>query len=196
MNNRLTFAEIELDILVKSLPDPDNRPVIEPFIPEILALVKKFGESGQSGGSAPFVARAISDSLKKLMLHQPIMPLTGIDDEWVDVREHAGNNPVDPMKWQNKRLSSVFKEAEGDAYYLDAMIWKNQNGSTWSGAAILKDDIILLSRAYIKSFPFTPKTFIVDVIETEIAKDDWEFTVKDAGQLDEVFEYYNPYYKL
>ena len=68
MNNTLTHAQRELDILVKSCPDPENRPIIEGFIPEILALVEKFGKSGQSGGSAPYTATAISQAVKKLCL--------------------------------------------------------------------------------------------------------------------------------
>jgi hypothetical protein len=42
----------------------------------------------------------------------------------------------------------------------------------------------------IKGFPFTPKTFYIDVLEEEIKKDDWIMWVKDPKQLDEVWEYY------
>ena len=51
MKNTMTHAERELDILVKSATDPNNRPIIEEFIPEILALVRKFSNSGQRGVS-------------------------------------------------------------------------------------------------------------------------------------------------
>jgi hypothetical protein len=33
MTNTYNFAKQELDILVKSATDPENRPIIEPFIP-------------------------------------------------------------------------------------------------------------------------------------------------------------------
>ena len=59
-----TDAEKELDILIKTTIDA----IIRDFIPEILALCEKFGESGQSGGSAPYTAKAISQAVEKLCL--------------------------------------------------------------------------------------------------------------------------------
>ena len=47
------------------------------------------------------------------------------------------------------------------------------------------------SAQYIKSFPFEPKTFYIDVIEEEVAKDDWEMYLKDPKQLEKVWEYYD-----
>jgi hypothetical protein len=59
------------------------------------------------------------------------------------------------------------------------------------------------SSQYIKSFPFVPKTFVIDVEETEYKKMDdgtlvpkngggwWESCVKYPDQLEEVWEYYN-----
>ena len=45
----------------------------------------------------------------------------------------------------------------------------------------------------LKGFPFTPKTFYIDVLEEEIEKDDWIMWVKDPSQLDDLFEYYDRY---
>lgn len=184
-SNTLLRAEFEIDILLKSLPDPENPPIIKEFIPEILALVDKFGKSGQSGGSAPYVAAAISQAVKNLCLQNPICPIMGGPDEFSN---------VGPMG-QNKRCGAIFKGDGDKDYYLDAITWKTQTGSTWSGALTMPDGRLLLSRAYIKSYPFTPKTFVIDVIEKEVAKDDWELTIKDESQLKEVFEYYDPFYK-
>ena len=64
---------------------------------------------------------------------------------------------------------------------------KTQKGSTWHGTT--KEGIS--SRQFIKSFPFEPKTFVIDVIETEVSKGDWEFEVKDKAQLKKVSEYYD-----
>jgi len=191
-----SYAQTELDILVKSSPDPDNRPIIEEFIPEILALIKKFGESGQSGGSAPYTANALSSIIKKLCLYEPICPITGIDEEWTDV-----SSINDGKSWyQNKRCSSLFKDGkEGRAYYCDAIVKRTQDGSCWSGWFWLSEEDYLKNNekahisnnAYIKSFPFIPKTFYIDVIEKEVAKDDWEMWCKDPKQLEEVWEYYD-----
>lgn len=188
-SNTMSFAEHELDILVKSSTDPDNRPIIEPFIPEILALVDKFGNSGQSGGSAPYTAGALSEAVKKLCLQKPICEITGLEDEW----NSCANMGDEGDLYQNSRCSALFKTGiNGMAHYLDAVIWKTGKGMTWSGTAFLNGKKVW-SRQYVKSFPFTPKTFFIDVIEKEVAKDDWEFTIKDESQLKEAFEYYNEY---
>lgn len=186
-------AEREFDILEKTIENA----IIAPFKKEILALVEKFGESGQSGGSAPYTAGAISEAVKKLCLQNPICDITGIEEEWNDVSEsHNGE------QWfQNNRLSSVFKEGEnGKPYYLDAIVFKGQNGSCFTGNAIeLESGGTIGSRQYIK-LPFKPKTFYIDVIETEWADKTetvkkqgggwWTSIVKDESQLKEVFEYY------
>ena len=192
-SNTHNYAERELDILVKSSTDPDNRPIIEPFIPEILALCDKFGRSGQSGGSAPYTAGAIVGALKKLLMKNPIMPMTGIDDEWMNVRDASDD---DKMTHQNRRCSALFKGADGRAWYLDAITWKDEKGMTWSGKAFLRDGPVLhpiTARQYVKSFPFTPKTFYIDIISEEVAPDDWEFYIKDPNQLKRVWKYYDKY---
>lgn len=191
MSYTKSFAETELDILIKSTPDA----IIRDFVPEILALCEKFGKSGQSGGSAPYVASALSQAIKKLCLQQPICPIMGTDDEWVNISDINDGKPM----WQNKRCSALFKDENGDVKYVDAIVKRTQDGTTWSGRFWLsKEDYLTGNRnlqisnsLYVKEFPFEPKTFYIDVIEEEVAKDDWEMYVKDKSQLDEVFKYYS-----
>jgi hypothetical protein len=188
----MNYAQKELDILVKNSPEND-RPIIEEFIPEILALVEKFNKSGQSGGSAPYTASAISQAVKKLCLQQPILPITGIDEEWIE---------VDTDVYQNTRSSNIFKQGKnGKAYFLDAIVWQGEDDyDTFTGTING-----ITSRQYIKEFPFEPKTFYVDVIrdfdidglsnkdiiETGLGKYTYKF--KDENQLKEVFDYYDKY---
>ena len=61
MTNTQKFAKRELDILAATVPDA----IVTPFAKEILALCEAFGKSGQSGGSAPYTASAISQAIKK-----------------------------------------------------------------------------------------------------------------------------------
>lgn len=190
-SNAYKHAKRELEILCQMYPTKDNPPIIRGFIHEILALVDKFGHSGQSGGSAPMVAQSIANAVNKLCTFQIICPITGFDSEWVDVMEYAASG--DKVKYQNKRLSSIFKDTDGKAWYLDAIVWKNQHGTTWTGNATMVNGKSINCKQYIKSFPFEPKTFVIDVIEKEVAKDDWEFTLKNDDQLKEVFEYYDFY---
>ena len=206
MSRTKDFAERELDILVKSNPDPNNRPIIEEFIPELLALAEKFGKSGQSGGSAPYTAGALSQAVKHLCLQQPICPVTGIDEEWVDVA-HISDGDKDTM-YQNNRCHALFKDSTGRSWYLDAIVWKGDtvgpSGDTgWDTFTGTVEGIT--SRQFIKSFPFEPKTFYIDVhrekydvkkhgenarVITTGLDGDVVYLIKDKSQLDKVFEYY------
>jgi len=195
-SNTVKKAVLEFKILKKTVEDA----LIIPFEKEILALVNKFGESGQSGGSAPYTAGAISSAVKKLCMQEPICDITGIDSEWSNISEFCDGRE----SYQNKRLSSVFKEGkDGVPYYLNAIVFKGQNDSTFTSNSVeLKDGSKLGSRQFIK-LPFKPKTFYVDVIETEWHKNKetgeltvksgggwWSSVIKDESQLEEVFNYY------
>jgi hypothetical protein len=159
-SNTWSHAKTELDILVKSFKEKSDSPLVEPFIPEMLALIDKFGKSGQSGGSAPYVGAAICNTLKVLMQHKPICPITGMDEEWVDVSEYNDGKPL----FQNKRCSAIFKGGKnGRAYYLDAIVWQAEKDNTFTGMAIDEENKKVYSRQFIK-FPFEPKTFYVHVI--------------------------------
>ena len=211
MTNTQSHAQVELDILSKSTPDA----VILEFKDEILALCEKFGNSGQSGGSAPYVAGALSSAVKKLCLQETIAPITGIEEEWGSSFDNDGT-------LQNKRCYALFKEPDGQCYYLDAIVWcadtPGESGSTWDNFSGTVEGI--KSRQYIKEFPFTPKTFRINVTK-EMLPSDWEeepyfqekdfyytkdfettglknwlkgekyrYVIKDMKQLEEVYEYY------
>lgn len=194
MNHAQRFAKRELDILAAAVPDA----IVTPFRDEILALCEKFGRSGQSGDSAPFTATAISQAVKKLLMQEPICPITGVDEEWWDVSFFSAGKPQ-PL-YQNRRCSALFKEEDGRCWYVSAIVCKVvQTGHCFSGSFWLsKEDYLAGDRSkmigkahYVKSFPFTPKTFYIDVIEEEVAKDYWEMYVKDPKQLEKVWKYYD-----
>jgi hypothetical protein len=133
----------------------------------VLELVEVFAKQGHSGMSAPLTIKLF----KELADFKPINPITGNDDEW----EEVGDNT-----YQNNRLSSVFKKGkEGRPYFLDAIVWREENGFAFCGTV---DGIT--SRQYIR-LPFLPKTFFINV--------DSERNIIDRSQLDEVFEYYDRY---
>lgn len=188
ITNTARFAKDELDILLKTVEEP----IIAPFYSEIISLCEKFGQSGQSGGSAAYVATALSQAIKKLCLQETICDITGVDDEWVSVAETGEQGDIDIL-YQNNRCSGLFRNKDGRCWFLDAIIWKNQDGQTYSGSAIMADGTEIGSRQYIKSFPFKPKTFYIDRIDTEVAKDDWVSHVKNEKQIEKVWEYYDRY---
>lgn len=191
MSKTLNYAERELDILMKTV----DKPVIRDFIPEILKLVDKFGKSGQSGGSAPMVATALSQAVKKLCMQEPICDITGIHDEWVAVSEHMGKTI-----FQNSRCGGLFKDDKG-IHYNSAIVFRGDKTSTFTGNGVsLGNGKTIGSSQQIKGFPFKPKTFYIDVLETEWADKDekvkkvgggwWTSIIKDEKQLKEVFKYY------
>ena len=79
----------------------------------VLKLMDLFADEGHSGSTAPYTINLF----KKLAMFKPITPLTGADDEWV--RHDYGVEPT----YQNKRLSSVFKDANGDCYNIDGKVF-------------------------------------------------------------------------
>lgn len=152
----------------------------------VMELIETFAKQGHSGMSAGIVA----DLFHKLANYKPLQPITGKDEEWNE--RNYGDGPY----WQNKRESGLFKEADGRVTYNGALRKVTPNGITWSGPIYMtKEDAInnvnrFNSSLEIKGFPFTPKTFYIDVLEEEVAPDDWIMWVKDPSQLDEVWEYY------
>jgi hypothetical protein len=143
-------------------------------------LLTVFSTQGHSGSSYGYVLSCFD----KLARFKPLGPITGAASEWSDETSMGGS-------LQNKRLSSVFKEGvNGKPYYIDAIVFKEENGCCFTGSSVrLPSGGTISSRQFI-NLPFEPKTFYIDVISEEVAPDDWESTVKDESQLEEVFKYY------
>lgn len=170
MSNLIEHAKKELELAGLYDKDSDYGGALAE---SVIELIETFSKQGHSGGSA---GRVVS-LFNKLANYKTITPLTGDKDEW---------NEVSDGVFQNKRNSAVFKDGlNGKAYYLNAIIWKNQKGFDWNGNA---DGIT--SRQHIKAFPFQPKTFVIDVLEEEVKKDDWLFHIKNKKDLKKVFEVY------
>jgi len=158
----------------------------------VMELIEVLAEQGHSGMSAPYVV----DIFSKLASFKPLLPITGKDEEWGDVRDLGDGNSW----YQNKRCSALFKDGkDGKPYYIDAIIKRDQNGICWSGMAWLSEEDyksgdrtkMVGKKAYVKSFPFVPKTFYIDTQDVEVEKDDWESFVVDSSQLNEIWDYYD-----
>jgi hypothetical protein len=78
---------------------------------------------------------------------EPLTPLTGGDEEWVEVT---------PGCLQNKRCSHVFKE-NGQAYDIQGKVFREASGSTYTSGD---------SRVPV-TFPYMPKSVVVDVATEE-----------------------------
>ena len=89
----------------------------------VLGLLAVFANEGHSGSSAPYAINLFST----LAMFKPIAPLTGEEWEWAHTYDDPDRGPI----YQNKRCSSVFKEATG-AYDIEGIVfwewYKNEEG--------------------------------------------------------------------
>jgi hypothetical protein len=144
MSNYRTHAEQELKAIGYDLNDQEEGPN-KWVMQNLFELLEVFDNQGHSGSSAPYCA----NMFKKLALFEPLGPLTGDDDEW------ALLDYEDDIKYQNKRASHVFKDADGRAYDINGKVFREPNGVCYTN----RD-----SRVYV-TFPYTPTTEYIDVKE-------------------------------
>jgi hypothetical protein len=105
----LNHAKNELDAIGMDETDSMNGKMRK----HILHMVEEFSKAGHSGFSSSYAI----DVLSKLLKYEPLCPLTGDDDEWVNVAEDNGY----PL-YQNKRASRVFKNNDV-AYDIDGIVF-------------------------------------------------------------------------
>jgi len=105
----------------------------------VLKMVEQFADEGHSGFSAGMAISIFS----KLSRFEPLSPLTGEDDEWME---------VGPGVFQNRRCAHVFKDETG-AYNIDGKVFREPGGFCYTN----RD-----SRVYV-TFPYEPSTEYVDI---------------------------------
>jgi len=164
----LQFAERELKLAGLDRPDSVYDGAVYNAVME---LIRVFANQGRSGYSAGLVVQIFS----RLAKYEPLLPLTGQDDEWVE-------SYADGLL-QNKRDYSVFKE-NGVPFHSDAIIWRDPSGFGFLGLV----EGVQSSQKIV--FPFMPKTFYVDV-----DYENKEYRIKDWSQLREAQKYY-PFLEL
>lgn len=110
MSNLVAHAERELVAagMPKKAKDDDGEGPNQWMHVCLMQLVRIFASQGHSGSSSEFCV----DALNKLLRFRPLVPLTGEDAEWFEASEGI---------FQNRRCSSVFKTAGGQAYDLDGL---------------------------------------------------------------------------
>jgi hypothetical protein len=112
---------------------------------QLKEMILVFSTHGHSGFSAGW-ARA---RLDKLLGFEPLGPLTGEPDEWVEVGDGV---------FQNRRCSHVFKQKDrfgGQAYDLNGRVFQEPSGACYTNRDSMTPIV----------FPYTPKTVYVDVAE-------------------------------
>ena len=159
MSNLLKHAERELKFIGYDGIDEYNNMAKA----AIMELLTTFANQGHSGFSANYIVNLFN----KLAKYETLSPLTGNDDEWNDVSDMSGDRKT---LFQNNRDGRVFKNDDG-AFFTEAIIWTESGESSYTN----KD-----SNRYIKSFPFTPKTFYVEVDKERNVLDTEEYNKANA----------------
>lgn len=129
MSDLLTFAETELK--AAGLVGPEAA-YDGDVAKAVLELIKVFSDQGHSGGSAEMVTGCFS----RLSRFQPLGPLTGAPEEWMEV--HPGVE-------QNRRCPHIFRQG-GEVMNIDGIIWREPSGSCYTNRH---------SRVAV-TFPYTP----------------------------------------
>lgn len=157
----------------------------------VLELLEVFSKQGHSGSSAPYVAKMF----EKLALFEPLSPITGKEQEWAEPFMADGTQ-------QNVRCCSLFRTPGELPRYSDAIVWKGPDPyDTFTGGNMNG----ISSSLCIKGFPFTPKTFYIDVKRekydpeihgenarvTSCGDGDYVYSIKDHEQLLPVWEIYH-----
>jgi len=193
-SNLYRYAEFELDEFFAHDPEDtefDDR-YNDAVKRDVLELIATFSNQGHSGYSAGYILNIFS----KLASWKPITSILNVTEQWNDVTECMDGKTM----FQHKKLSSLFKDGEnGEPYYLDAITKRLPNGSCWCGPLFMtKKDALegnvescITSAAYVKTWPFVPKTFYINVEEYEITKDDFVMYPVNPDQFEEVLQYYD-----
>jgi hypothetical protein len=159
MSNLLKHAERELKFIGYDGKDEYNNMAKA----AIMELLTTFANQGHSGFSANYIVNLFN----KLAKYETLSPLKGNDDEWGNVSDMSGDRKT---LFQNNRDGRVFKNDDG-AFFTEAIIWTESGESSYTN----KD-----SNRYIKSFPFTPKTFYVEVDKERNVLDTEEYNKANA----------------
>lgn len=122
----------------RELPPPNGDEMQSLMNQQLREMLLVFSTHGHSGFSAAYARGA----LDKLLAYEPMRPLTGEPEEWVEVGDGV---------FQNKRCGRVFKQSDrfnGQAYDIDGIVWQDPDGSCFTNS----DSSVPVV------FPYTPKT--------------------------------------
>lgn len=181
MSNLIKHAKREFELLNYGvIENSDEKDEYEESIKnDVLKLIKVFSRQKHSPGSAYEVISLFT----KLSQFKNLSPITDDDKDWVN---------IDEGYYVNRRCSTLFKDTRNtkEAYYLEAIVWVEPSGRSYTGGAYDENNSLILSRNYVKSFPFIPKTFYVKVSEPNNLG---ERKILDKEELLNALEYYTVY---
>jgi hypothetical protein len=135
MSNLVEHAKVECAFMLE-----DGDELNKMMYDHLIRMVEEFAKENHSGSSAEYAVQMLT----KLLRFEPIRPLQGTDDEWVNI----GDN-----RFQNKRCSRVFKDENGKVYDIEGKIFVEEDGCCYANSD---------SHVYIE-FQYVPTTKCVKV---------------------------------
>ena len=128
----------------------------EAICKDILDLLALLADQGHSGFSVNYLL----NNFDKLARFEPIVPLTGEDWEWDEIRYAE----TDVTTYQNKRCTRVFKQEDkfdGQAYDINGKVfvehYYDEDGEEQTSSYTNYESSTPIT------FPYTPKTEYVDL---------------------------------
>lgn len=147
-SNYIKHAKREFEIMYKDLPPEEMEGPNTWMRDNIIDLLAVLGTQGHSGGSIGYCLSRFEAAAR----FRCLSALTGSDDEWSEPYSNDGSQ-------QNKRMSHVFKDADGKAYTIEGYVFRDPYGCCFTGKG---------SRKYIE-FPYVYEPPIyIDVDEEGI----------------------------
>lgn len=137
----IEHAKRELALMRGPADQPDE--MQDAIEAHVLKMVETFADEGHSGSSGAYTLSILS----KVLAFEPVTPLTGNDDEWVEVGAQNGK----PL-YQNNRCGRVFREGDDYAYDIEGKVFRDPDGSCFTS----RDSRVPVT------FPYTPMTETVD----------------------------------
>ena len=132
---------------------------------DILNIIEMFSKQGHSNCSANYALFI----LNRLLRFKPLTPLTGEDSEWDEI--HNGTQ-------QNKRCSSVFRNADGTAYDIDGIVVSDNGGITWFSSGRFTKEV---------TFPYVPPIH-AERVYIEYTEDGYEIITNDPARINALYE--------
>lgn len=132
MSNLLTHADREFAIVIANMRtdasidlDEGDVEMQEHMHQNVREILEVIAEQGHSGGSIGFLLHYV----QKLGMYEPLSPIRGTDDEWMDVSGISDGQSL----WQNVRCSHIFKDGSAQAYDTKGRIFVDADGGTFTG---------------------------------------------------------------
>lgn len=172
--NLVEFSKSELEKIEKQCTDNDSLQIQKAMTSNLMDCIQVFSNAHFSG----FTANYAINALHRLLSYKPLTALTGEDDEWEDISQYQDGK----KGWQNKRCPEIFKDENGEAYWINGKYFSEDGGHTWFTS---KESSVPVT------FPYNvPDESDYIIIDNKEQRDDIKKSIYE--RLDTLFDYHLP----